>query len=293
MSFVKRASKITLRLRSGTIPGTQVTSIDLTGHRMEASIQKAGSTLGAGVLALRVWGMKKSDMSTFATNSLNAFAVRGDEIILAVGDVGRPLHQVFLGTILEGNIDYEGAPEVSFNIFARSGFNANLDAAAPNSYKVCDVARVMEAIARMQGWTFRNNGVTTQLSNQYLYGTAWAQLETLANAAQITAVVENGGLTIWPGNGRRDDVVIPINAENGMIGYPALKTPGVIVRTLFNPELAYGRQVELKSSVGPANGVFKIFGISHELSTDLPGGHWRSTLALSVFNQFGRNGAFY
>lgn len=282
-SFQKRAVRLRFQMRTGKILSTEADVVSLDGHRMEAMIERSGANLGAGVMNLRVWGMRADLMGQFATDMLSPFQVRGDLVSLEVLNESVGTTTAFEGTMLSANMDFSGAPEVSFNVFARSGYWANVTPAAPNSYRgAASVANILEALAKTQGWGFANYGVTTMLSNPYLAGTAWDQIQKITSAAGIAATVENNTLHIWPANGQRGDEVIEVSAVNGMLGCPTFKLPGIELRTIYNPELAYGKQVLIKSDAVPkANGVFKIFQVNHQLSTNIPDGPWFSTIGVS------------
>lgn len=282
-SFQKRAVRLRFQMRTGTVLATEADVVSLKGHRMEAMIERSGANLGAGVMSLRVWGVNKEIMNQFATDMLNPFQVRGDLVSLEVLQEAGGSKFAFEGTMLSANMDFSGAPDVSFNVFARSGYWANVAPAAPNSYRgSASVANILEVLAKLQGWSFMNYGVTTMLSNPYLSGTAWDQIQKIASAAGIAATVENNTLHIWPANGMRGDDVLEVSASNGMLGYPTFKLPGIEVRTIYNPELAYGKQVRITSEAVPkANGVFKIFQVNHQLSTNMPDGPWFSTIGVS------------
>ena len=63
-----------------------------------------------------------------------------------------------------------------------------------------------------------------------------------------------------------------------MVGYPALNSKGMAVRTLFNPQIRLGGAVRVESSLPMATGEFTVFNFSHALSSQLPGGPWFTNL---------------
>ncbi|WP_019573363.1 baseplate hub protein [Curvibacter lanceolatus] len=281
MTFVKRAIKLSFKLASGSLPNGADT-LDLEGHRVEAIIDNPGGGLAVGSLNMRVYGMRLADMNTFSTDGLNALAVRGDSVTVSAGNEGGQIHQVFEGTITAAFIDFAGIPDVAFNVQAQAGFLFKVKPAAPNEGKgTVDVAAKIQTIAASIGFGFKNNGVTSQLSNQYLYGTAIDQIRTLADAARIACNIENGIVSIWPNNGLSDSTILSISPDNGMVGYPAFTPTGIAVRAEFRPEMQLGRTVRVKSLIAKACGDWKVQSMRHELSTMTPGGPWFSTCSLT------------
>jgi hypothetical protein len=143
---------------------------------------------------------------------------------------------------------------------------------------------------------FENNGVSTKLPISYFPGNVWTQMQACAEQANINAEVINGSvLAIWPKGGSRTSVtLVPVvSKETGMIGYPAFTQQGIIFKTVFNPQIAFGGTVKLTSSVlsgviaaqqdknksfkAPADSVWAIYKLDHALDSLVPRGQWMST----------------
>lgn len=283
MTFRQRALKMRLTMREGALSDGVSSSVELTGHRAEAVITNPGGGLSVGLLALRVFGMKLSDMNSFSTDGLNALAVRGDSITVSAGDVGGRIQQVFDGTITSAYIDFGAQPEVSFNVQAQAGFLYKVRPAPPNSYEgTVDAALVIESLAKSIGFAFENNqGVSRMLSNQYLSGSVIEQIHAVANAAGIAHSIENGVVAIWPADGTRSDQVVQLAPGRGLVGYPSFTPTGIAVRAEFNPDVVLGSWVEVDTSLAKAKGKWRTQAVTHELSTLMPGGPWFSTCQLT------------
>ena len=62
-----------------------------------------------------------------------------------------------------------------------------------------------------------------------------------------------------------------------MMGYPAFTSNGIMFKTLFNPNIAFGRNVKVESSrpeLSGANGTWNVVGLDYNLDANLPGGDW-------------------
>ena len=121
MTFKQRELGVQFILRKGALDDGQSTILDMSGHRAEAIIDNPGGGLAIGMLHMRIFGMRLSDMNSFSTDGLNALAVRGDQVTVTAGDVGGRVQTVFEGTILSAYIDFGASPEVAFTVSAQIG----------------------------------------------------------------------------------------------------------------------------------------------------------------------------
>ena len=184
---------------------------------------------------------------------------------------------MFEGTIQDAWADYTSQPTVSFNINAYTGLAAAIAATPPRSYiGTVNVADIAANIAASLKLTFKNNGVTSTITDEYLSGTAWTQLTELAENTGINYDVSNGTLYIWPANGNKATTgTIPLIApETGLIGYPTYTRAGIALKTLFNPRIEFGALVQVKSSLPQACGKWAIYSLQHDLESETPNGAW-------------------
>jgi hypothetical protein len=289
MSFKQRALNIRFALvdeldknKNITFSDGKSNQIELTGHRAEVVVTNPGGTMAYGLMHMRVFGMTLSDMNALSTDGMQSLYVRGDQVFVSAGDIDGIVRQIFAGTIMSAYIDFSAQPEVSFNIQASAGFYHKIKPAAPNSWESIDVATAIEGIAASINFGFSNpKGVSKILHNQYLSGTAINQIQTLASAADIPCAIENNIVSLWPNDSNRDDIVVDIGPNSGLVGYPSFEPYGISVKTEFNPELIIGRQVNIGSLVSKASGAWNVHKSTHELSTLMPGGPWFTALGLA------------
>jgi hypothetical protein len=87
-------------------------------------------------------------------------------------------------------------------------------------------------------------------------------------------------LAIWPKGGARGGTIPLIAAPpaGGMIGYPSYTQIGILVKTVFNPQVAYGGKIQVQSIVTGASGTWGIIRMDHALDSLVPKGLWESSL---------------
>jgi hypothetical protein len=202
------------------------------------------------------------------SNTVEVYAIDGTQQTL-----------VFSGYIVNAWGNYQNMPEVFLEIQAQHAYLGQLTPVAPRSYNgQIDVASVMSQIATSLGFTFENNGVTTQLSNTYLANTGVEQAKALAKAAGIALYMDDLVLAITPPNTPRGGTAPQISSTTGMIGYPTFDGIGVTIQSLFNPSVKFGGPIQVMSSIPQAAGQWIVVSLGYRLESEKPGGAWMMTI---------------
>ena len=258
-------------------------TVNLKGLRCMASITNPGGNSAFGQLQLRVYGMTLAQMNEFSSDGSNMVAVQNQSVTVTAGNQGGSLEQVFSGTLISSFIDLSSVPDVCFVCAAVAGYYNKAAPAAANTYQGAQNAEdIISSLAQSIGYTFENNkNAHAVVQNQYLSGSVVDQMQTVARAASFPLVIENKVVSIWPNNGTRDDIVIDLSADTGLVGYPSYWEAGFTVKSEFNPLVTIGRTINLISDLPKANGKFPVQYVTHDLSTLTPDGPWFTTSKLS------------
>lgn len=273
----KKQLRFVITLGTGKFGSSNNDQITLQGFRAIADIDKAGGMM-MGTLRAKIFGVKQVDMNSVTTlqwkpgtlipNTVEVFAIDGAAETL-----------VFAGNIVNAWADYQSMPDVYLHIQAQSAFFNALKAIPPRSFKGrVDVASVMAQIARDMGYTFENNGVTTQLTDVYLPNTGMEQAKDLARAAGCDLYLDDKILAITPPNVPRKVIIPLISAASGLVGYPTFDGVGVNFQTLFNPAVTFGGSIKLETDVQQAAGEWVVTSVGHRLESEKPGGAWFSSI---------------
>lgn len=273
----KKGLRFIIRLGTGKFGSSNNNTVTLEGFRASADIDKAGGMM-MGTLKAKIYGVTQADMNSITTlqwkpqtwipNTIEVFAIDGAAETL-----------IFAGNIVNAWADYQGMPDVFLHIQAQAAFFNALKAIPPRSFKgPADVASVMGQIAADLGYTFENNGVTTQLNDLYLPNTGLEQAKDLARAAGCDLYLDDKILAITPPNVPRKTMVPLISPSSGLIGYPTFDGVGVNFQVMFNPGVTFGGKIKLETDVKQAAGEWVVTSVAHQLESEKPGGAWRSTI---------------
>lgn len=287
MKFVKRKINVSIQLGEGNYGDDLGDEITLEGYRVSAQ----GVTYNGdaqGQLQIRVWGMRLDLINQLTKIGPIMNQRRNNRIVLTAGEEGGAMSTVYEGTIDTAFGDFRSSPEPVFNVVALSAALAAVKPVAASSYNgQVDAAAVMSDLADKMNLIFENNGVSFNLNNPNFSGSALEQVKSCARAANIFYTVDRGKLAIWPKSGNRGDEPIQIDVDNDMIGYPAFSSEGITLQTIFNPDLRLGGQVQVKSILTVACGIWNVYKMSFDLESEVPDGKWFSTIDCYRLNNNG------
>lgn len=284
MTFVKRQLSVSFQLQSGASNATTqfaesgTNTASLSNLRMSAKVVKSGDpTLNQ--MQLAIYGMTLSLMNQLSTLGKQVNLLRPALVTLQAGDAFSGMTAVFQGNVAHAWADFQSAPDVPFHVEAYSGLMGGIQKMDPTSFSgSTDATSIMQSCASKMGLSFENNGVNQKLSNPYFYGSPRAQAQSCAEAANIGWTVDDGTLAIYPKDKPRNGGSVTVSPDTGMVAYPTFTNAGIMVRTLFNPQIKFRTQIQVQSSLQRANGSWIVYGLSHDLEAQIPGGQWYSTL---------------
>lgn len=282
MSFIEREITVNFQLSNDDF-GNGNNSLTVSGLRVEAIIDNAGGAFGCTLYA-KIYGMKETDMLKCCTYAQMYNDHKKIMVTVLAGDKQVGMSQVFQGTINDGRIDYDNAPDVPLVIQCRAGFYEQLASAAPNSHPgACDVAEMIEALAKSIGFKFKNIGVSQSLENHYTCGSAVEQIRDIARAAGVDLDISNGMVTIWKRHQSDDSQMVIVSPDNGLRGYPTFLSYGYQITTEFNADFVRFRKCRLTTAIARANGDFFIQAYQHIISSQMPvDGPWFTIAVVST-----------
>lgn len=256
-------------------------TLTVNDKRISVRVQNSGAP-SSSAAQLLLYGLSGSVMNQLSTLGMMINTVPRNTLTVKAGDQGSALSAVFTGTIVNAYADLNAAPDVAFVMHCQSGLADATMNVPPTSFAgSTPVSTIMSGIARQMNIGFENNGVDTVLSNPYYRGPAQQQMRQCAEDAGINAEIVNGNvLAIWPRFGSRNTQNIPLIApppQGGMIGYPSYTQQGILVRNIFNPNIAFGGKVKVqtKEQISQrANGTWIVLKLDLALESQVPKGKW-------------------
>lgn len=259
--FKKRVINLQFSDASGQI-------VDLQGYRVHAMIQNPGGFQSFASLELRVFGMSLELMNEYSTVGYNLVADKKIAVTVFAGDEGGVITQVFKGSVIRSRIEIQ-QPEAMFAVSAVAGFYDKATSAAANSYNGSQNAEdIVQSLAQKIGYEFQNNGAHAVLQNQYLSGSTIDQIMQVGRAANLPIVIEDEKVIMFPNDGFRDDDIIEVSPETGLVGYPKSWEAGIDIETEFNPNIKNGRRIQLTSQIPIYNGTWPVQNVQHILAAE-------------------------
>lgn len=312
MSFTKRGLAYVIQLNAGDATQGQssdfqfdngANTLNIDNLRSVVSCQSVigGDTAFGGHALIQLWGMKPSDMAQLSTLGFDQTKIGKNVITVFAYDENNPGNQiqVFSGGIFVARINYNAMPDVSLELECWASINQQVQSIPATSIQGSgDVAAMLQGICTASNppVIFVNKGVSAKLANPAYAGSQYQQIESICCDAGIPHTLQGGILTIWPNGANVDGVIIATGPDEGMVGYPEYTQIGLDVTMEFNPEAQLGRQLTIHAAsngdqlpVPGVPGTFWINTVTHDLSSQMPGGPWFTHASVSNQQIVGRS----
>lgn len=291
MSFTQRLMNFTFTLantKTGSqrnFAGTNSNTVTVSGLRATCKFVKAGFPQFGGA-SIRIYGMTLSTMNDLSTLGQRLYIQPPNSVLVEAGD-STGLGIVFWGTIANAFIDFGAAPDVAFQIEAWTEINLAVLPKVPTSINgSADVVTLLSGLAKAANMNFENNGVANvQIPSYYSYGSPIDQIKDIKEQVKNVVIVDvvgdsiGGKIVLMYKNGFRQGIVPLISKDTGMIGYPSYTPNGILVKSLYNKNVAFLKPIIVESIVlKPANRKWVVFNLDHDLDTMYPNGKWDSVM---------------
>ncbi len=284
MTYARRRIDLKFQMGEGSFGESGDDVLAVSGLRVSASIQRNGD-VSLSAAQIRVYGLSLSVMNRLSTLGKPLMQGRQNTVTVSAGDDESGMATVFVGNMTRAWTDLSAPPDGVFLIESYAAILDKLRPLAPTSFPGnATAAVIVSGLAAQMGYNFENAGVDVTLSNPYFAGTGRQQLDAVARAGNFNAYLDDttNTLAIWPRDGSRGGAIPLITARTGMVGYPRITQNGMAVTTLFNPNISFGRNVQVESILTPAQGTWTVFQLAHELESETPGGKWFTQATCSL-----------
>jgi hypothetical protein len=271
-----------------TFNGSNANTITFGGPAQQAVRMKVEIHHAQGIdnkLDMTVWGLPLSVMNQLSTYGMQVNNLPKNAISVFAGD-SSGLSLAYQGSII-ASVFAANQPEAAMRITANGAAAFSAGVVTPISFNgKVSVPTAMQQVAQQMGLQFENNGISSQLSNTYLYGSPRDMYNKIRRHADIYATIDRGTLAIWPKFQNRSGSPIILQPSDGsLIDYPAFTANGMMFTAMYNSGFAIGKQVTVQGSqLPPANATWNVYNLNHSLESQTVGGKWESVLFASSTN---------
>ena len=277
-SFTQKIIETRITLRAGDFGGKGNTKV-INGLATKVKIEKTGPP-DFNKATIEICGLKYEDIEPLSTLSFKPLTTAKNVIEIHAGNEKDGLSLAFQGEITTASADFNGAPDVWMKFEAITGYYGEVTAQGPSAIKGSQSASsFIEQQAKNMGYSFRDDGVTTQLKNAVFNGSPMEQARAAARQVGAELFLDDGVLILSPSGGGKQGNAVKLSKTTGMLGYPILNNEGVEIKALYNPAFKLGGLIEVESIVPKASGTWRIIKLSHELHAFcVGGGPWESKI---------------
>ena len=277
-SFTQKIIETHITLRAGDFGGKGNTKV-IRGLATKVKIEKTGPP-DFNKANVEICGLPYEDLEQLTTISFKPLTTAKNLIEIQAGNEKDGLSVAFQGEITTASADFNQAPDIWLKIEAVAGYYGEVTAQGPSTIKGSQsVSSFIQQQAQKMGYTFRDDGVTSQVKNAVFNGSPMEQARAAARQVGAELILDDGVLILSPSGGVQQGNAVKLSKQTGMIGYPVLTNEGVEITALYNPAFKIGGFVEVESIVPKCSGTWRIIKLSHELDAFcVGGGPWYSKM---------------
>ena len=265
--FRHKAIRVQITLGKGAFPGTKDNTYVVDGLGVTVEVEKNGLP-DMNKASISISNMMYEKMEQLTMLAFRPLHRARNVVSVFAGEEDQQLDCVFVGEITSAFADYTNAPDIEFQIQAKSGSYPLQMSAAPVSVNgQTSAASLIERFAKEMGYSFKNQGVTVQVRNSVFNGSPLDKAKAVAAQCGIDLLCDDGEIIILPRRAVRKANVVPLlTPESGLIGYPTFTEKGIKLNAFFNPAFKLKGLVRVESIVPKATGTWRITKLSHSLS---------------------------
>ena len=220
------------------------------GFATTVHIQKQGAP-ELPKASIQLFGLSEDKLAQLTLLSFDGLSLRPNRVEVMAGD-STGMSLCFEGEITNSAPDFNAAPSPVLNIEAITAAYSKLLPQSPVSVMGSQsVESLMETFAADAGLTFRNEGVSTSLSNCTITKMQW-----VADTIGADLIIDDAEVVLVPTSGTRGQLltVTAITPETGQIGYPSFDSMGIRCSCFFRPDLMVAGYCRIESSLPPGGG---------------------------------------
>lgn len=235
----------------------------------------------SGDAQFTIWGLSFEDIATLTRFRGWNGAKNFNKIVVKAN--GSTLYQ---GMIVSCIADLNQAPDVSVSIYCNPCAFLMTIVSPPFSFKgKIKAADMIESIIKPLGMSLTNVDVDVSLTDPYIVGSPYQQIMQIIDHVGCFINYSYDDIYISKKETPRDDGVINLSPSTGLIGYPMYYDSHLVAKSYFSPIYAVGKKIKLDTILPLASGDYSIYSVTHDLTCNLPGGKFETTLVLiRIFN---------
>lgn len=273
--FTKKKIRLEITLQYGKF-GNGTNTVIIEDLPISVSIKKEGFP-SMNTAKIFVTGLSSELMEALTFLNYRILTINRNYISIYAGDESG-MSLAFSGEISLAKPNFNNAPSVRMEFDAFTGYSSRMVAAPPLSIKGnIPVSDLCSQIAEKMGFNFVNDGVDKIAKNPRLSGSDMNKLINLAKDYNIGINVDDGTVRIF-NKGASERVMLSVNDENGLIGYPSFEQNGISCSVEYTPNVRLWDKFEIQTVLSKASGQWFIQSIEHRLDANIQGGLWQTDL---------------
>ena len=248
--FLKvRQLQVEITLNSGVFNEDFQNTKIINHLTVDAVVQKTLNNNFTCNANITIFGMSNTDIAILTTTGYQPLIYEANKIKLYAQYEGEAKALCFSGFIVKSYADYNNPSRPMYFNCQASYQDAIKFVANINTTGTQNIADIFSNIANNLGYGFTNNGVNGSINNCILFGSYVDQLKQLAKKTQTNCIIDLDNIKIAPQGQSLNNLILNINNESGLLGYPVPNNFGVQFKIRYTPQLQIGQYVQLQTVV--------------------------------------------
>lgn len=285
--FTKKKIQLEITLQFGRF-GNGTNTVVIDGLPVKVDIKKAGFP-SMDEVSITILNLSRDMMESLTFLNFGLLKVNRNKIKVLAG-TENDLSLAFVGEITSAVPNFNNAPDVSLEIKAITGFSSKVEAVPPYTQKGdIPVSQICETLAKDMGMTFVNKGVTKIAHNPVIRGSNTNKLINIAKAYDIGMTISNDIVTIYNVGDSSTRMMLSVDKDNGLLGYPSFTENGINCKIEYNPNLNLGDKFHIDSVLPKVTGDWHVVSLAHHICANMQG-DWCTDIEASYWSFFDAKG---
>lgn len=291
-TLVERKARVTVEVTrpNQNGQGDSQLSYEFIEHRMSITVSQGGNQFGNA--KVQIYGVPLDSMNQIARLWLESLTPSAtDKLRIDVWD-GSDFVPFFSGVITWSAVNATGAPNVLLEIEANDAAIGMVQPAVPYAQEGPVLMKdALEAVLAPIGLVVElaESVPVFQLTKIRLNGTPIEQAgQLLSGFPTLTWYVNLQRFLVRPTNGPLGGDPVPINKDNGMVGYPVYSTSGVTLAKIFDARIRPGLALDITTAFDFVNRTKWVASVlQHNIQPNTPNGQWITNIAAQSYGTKG------
>lgn len=230
---------------------------------ISAQIKKNG---GSDKASISIKNMKRDDIDLLVKLRFKPLQQLNNRIFIYAGYDGIK-KLIFQGDIAKTKISFGGDSNFQADCFSNL-YHATKPCASTYLEGTKNIDNIFRDLCVLAELKYKNIDVVgITIDDPILKGGSIEQIKQLAKMIDVSLIFDNDECIIKKRGTAKNNEILDINADSGLVGNPVIEDIGISLITQFNGNIEFDSKIRTKTNISQANGIWRVFSLDHNVSS--------------------------